>query len=138
MIRYEDLEEKIADYNPNVDFDLLRKAYVFSAREHQGQVRKSGEPYLTHPLEVANILVDLQLDINTICVGLLHDVVEDTLTSISNIREYFGDNIADIVDGVTKNSQINFSSTEERYPESLSCRYRARELIVLSFLIGTR
>jgi GTP diphosphokinase / guanosine-3',5'-bis(diphosphate) 3'-diphosphatase len=118
MIRYEDLEEKIADYNPDVDFDLLRKAYVFSAREHQGQVRKSGEPYLTHPLEVANILVDLQLDINTICVGLLHDVVEDTLTSISNIREYFGDNIADIVDGVTKISQINFSSTEEQQSEN--------------------
>lgn len=118
MIRYEDLEEKIADYNPDVDFDLLRKAYVFSAREHQGQVRKSGEPYLTHPLEVANILVDLQLDIDTICVGLLHDVVEDTLTSVSNIREYFGDSIADIVDGVTKISQINFSSTEERKSEN--------------------
>ncbi len=118
MIRYEDLEEKIAIYNPDVDFDLLRKAYVFSAREHHGQVRKSGEPYLTHPLEVANILVDLQLDIDTICVGLLHDIVEDTLTSIANIREYFGDSIADIVDGVTKISQINFSSTEERKSEN--------------------
>ncbi|MFH1965593.1 MAG: bifunctional (p)ppGpp synthetase/guanosine-3',5'-bis(diphosphate) 3'-pyrophosphohydrolase [Acidobacteriota bacterium] len=118
MIRYEDLEEKISDYNPDVDFGLLRKAYVFSAREHQGQVRKGGEPYLAHPLEVANILVDLQLDIDTICVGLLHDVVEDTLTSISNIREYFGDNIADIVDGVTKISQINFASTEERQSEN--------------------
>ena len=118
MIRYEDLEEKISDYNPDVDFGLLRKAYVFSAREHQGQVRKSGEPYLAHPLEVANILVDLQLDIDTICVGLLHDIVEDTLTSISNIREYFGDNIADIVDGVTKISQINFASTEERQSEN--------------------
>lgn len=118
MIRYEDLEEKIALYNPEADFDRLRKAYVFSAREHQGQVRKSGEPYLTHPLEVANILVELQLDIDTICVGLLHDVVEDTLSSISNIREYFGDNVADLVDGVTKISKINFSSTEERQSEN--------------------
>jgi len=118
MIRYEDLEEKIALYNPDAEFDRLRKAYVFSAREHQGQVRKNGEPYLTHPLEVANILVDLQLDIDTICVGLLHDVVEDTLTSISNIREYFGDNVAELVDGVTKISKINFSSSEERQSEN--------------------
>ena len=118
MIRYEDLEEKVALYNPEADFNRLRKAYVFSAREHQGQVRKNGEPYLTHPLEVANILVDLQLDVDTICVGLLHDVVEDTFTSIANIREYFGDNVADIVDGVTKISQISFSSTEERQSEN--------------------
>ena len=118
MIRYEDLEERISVYNPDADFDRLRKAYVFSAREHQGQVRKSGEPYLTHPLEVASILVDLKMDIDTISVGLLHDVVEDTLTSVANIREYFGDNIAEIVDGVTKISRINFSSTEERQSEN--------------------
>ncbi len=118
MIRYEDLEEKVHSFHPNADLELLRKAYVFSAREHKGQVRKSGEPYLSHPLEVANVLADMKLDVACVSVGLLHDVVEDTLTSIEKIREYFGDDIAHLVDGVTKISQIRFASKREKQAEN--------------------
>jgi GTP diphosphokinase / guanosine-3',5'-bis(diphosphate) 3'-diphosphatase len=118
MIRYEDLEETVQRHHPNADVELLRKAYVFSAREHKGQVRQSGEPYLTHPLEVANILAELRLDVACVSVGLLHDVVEDTLTDIGTIREYFGDDIAHLVEGVTKISRMRFSSQEEQQAEN--------------------
>jgi guanosine-3',5'-bis(diphosphate) 3'-pyrophosphohydrolase len=118
MIRFEDLEEKVQAHYPNADLDLLRKAYVFSAREHRGQVRMSGEPYLSHPLEVANILCDMKLDVACVCVGLLHDVVEDTLTPLEKIREVFGEDIAHIVDGVTKMSKIQFSSQREQQAEN--------------------
>ncbi len=87
MIRYEDLEEKVLHHQPNADLELLRKAYVFSAREHKGQVRQSGEPYLTHPLEVANILAEMRQDAACVSVGLLHDVVEDTLTDTRTLKE---------------------------------------------------
>lgn len=118
MIRYEDLEEKVQIYHPGADTDLLRRAYVFSAREHKGQVRQSGEPYLTHPLEVANILAEMKLDVACVSVGLLHDVVEDTLTNIHTLREYFGEDIAHLVDGVTKIGKIEFSSREEQQAEN--------------------
>ncbi|UCF35504.1 MAG: bifunctional (p)ppGpp synthetase/guanosine-3',5'-bis(diphosphate) 3'-pyrophosphohydrolase [Acidobacteriota bacterium] len=118
MIRYEDLEEKVLSYNSNADVELLRKAYIFSAREHKGQVRKSGEPYLTHPLEVANILAEMKLDVASVSVGLLHDVVEDTLTDLTTIREFFGDGVAHLVGGVTKISKIEFSSREEQQAEN--------------------
>src|SRR5512147_1442335 len=118
MIRFEDLEEKVQAHYPNADLDLLRKAYVFSAREHRGQVRLSGEPYLSHPLEVANILCDMKLDVACVCVGLLRDVVEDTLTPLEKIREVFGEDIAHIVDGVTKMSKIQFSSQREQQAEN--------------------
>ena len=81
MIRFEDLLDKVRAYNPDADIELLRRAYVFSALEHKGQVRHSGEPYLVHPLEVANLLADMKLDVVAIAAGLLHDVVEDTLTT---------------------------------------------------------
>jgi GTP diphosphokinase / guanosine-3',5'-bis(diphosphate) 3'-diphosphatase len=118
MIRYEDLEEKVLQYQPNADVDLLRKAYIFSAREHKGQVRLSGEPYLTHPLEVANILAEMRLDVACVSVGLLHDVVEDTLTDLHTLRDYFGEDIAHLVDGVTKIGKIRFSSLEEQQAEN--------------------
>ncbi len=118
MIRFEDLEQKVRKHHPNADLDLLRKAYVFSAREHKGQVRKSGEPYLSHPLEVANILAEMKLDVACVSVGLLHDVVEDTLTSLDKIREVFGEDITHIVDGVTKISQIRFASKREKQAEN--------------------
>ena len=114
MIRFEDLEEKVQRYHPSADLELLRKAYVFSAREHKGQVRQSGESYLSHPLQVANILAEMKLDVACVSVGLLHDVVEDTLTSLNTIAEYFGEDIAHLVDGVTKISQIQFSSRQEK------------------------
>ncbi len=118
MIRFEDLLERFRAYSPDADLELLRRAYVFSAFEHRGQVRRSGEPYLIHPLAVAEFLVDLRLDVVAISAGLLHDVVEDTLTTIERIRELFGPDIAHVVEGVTKISAIPFSSTEERQAEN--------------------
>ncbi|MBI3262741.1 MAG: bifunctional (p)ppGpp synthetase/guanosine-3',5'-bis(diphosphate) 3'-pyrophosphohydrolase [Acidobacteria bacterium] len=118
MIRFEDLVEKVRSYNPDADIELLRRAYVFSAFEHKGQVRHSGEPYLVHPLEVADVLAELKLDGVAIAAGLLHDVVEDTLTTIDRIRELFGDEVAHVVEGVTKISTIPFSTTEERQAEN--------------------
>src|SRR5215475_9007932 len=118
MIRFEDLLEKVRAYSPDADVELLRRAYVFSAFEHRGQVRHSGEPYLIHPLAVADFLADIKLDAVTIAAGLLHDVVEDTLTTIERIRELFGPEVAHVVEGVTKISAIPFSSTEERQAEN--------------------
>ncbi|MEE2839689.1 MAG: bifunctional (p)ppGpp synthetase/guanosine-3',5'-bis(diphosphate) 3'-pyrophosphohydrolase [Acidobacteriota bacterium] len=118
MIRFEDLEETVQRYHPTADLELLRKAYVFSAREHGGQIRQSGEPYLSHPLQVANILAEMKLDVACVSVGLLHDVVEDTLTTLDSIRESFGENIAHLVDGVTKIGQIQFSSRQEKQAEN--------------------
>jgi len=118
MIRFEDLLERVRAYSPDADVELLRRAYVFSAFEHKGQVRHSGEPYLIHPLAVADFLVDLKLDAVTIAAGLLHDVVEDTLTTIERIRELFGPEVAHVVEGVTKISAIRFSSSEERQAEN--------------------
>jgi GTP pyrophosphokinase len=118
MVRFEDLLEKVRAYSPDADVELLRKAYVFSAFEHRGQVRHSGEPYLIHPLAVADFLADMKLDVVAIASGLLHDVVEDTLTTIDRIRELFGPEVAHVVEGVTKISAIRFSSSEERQAEN--------------------
>src|SRR5246500_4933242 len=118
MIRFEDLLEKVRAYSPEADLELLRRAYVFSAFEHRDQVRRSGEPYLIHPLAVAEFLVDLKLDVVAISAGLLHDVVEDTLTTIERIHELFGPDVAHVVEGVTKISAIPFLSTEERQAEN--------------------
>ncbi len=118
MIRFEDLLDKVRGYSPDADLELLRRAYVFSALEHKGQIRHSGEPYLVHPLEVADILAEMKLDAVCIAAGLLHDVVEDTLTTPDKIREKFGEDVAHIVEGVTKIGAIPFSSTEERQAEN--------------------
>ncbi len=120
MIRFEDLLEKVRAYSPDADVELLRRAYVFSAFEHRGQVRHSGEPYLVHPLAVADFLADMKLDAVAIAAGLLHDVVEDTLTTIERIRELFGPEVAHVVEGVTKISAIPLSpaSSEERQAEN--------------------
>src|SRR5205809_778979 len=119
MIRFEDLLEKVRGYSPDADVEMLRRAYVFSAFEHRGQVRRSGEPYLIHPLAVAEFLVELKLDAVAIAAGLLHDVVEDTLTTIERIRELFGPEVAHVVEGVTKISAIPLSSSsEERQAEN--------------------
>jgi GTP pyrophosphokinase len=118
MIRFEDLVEKVGAYTSPADVELLRRAYVFSAFEHKGQIRHSGEPYLVHPLEVANILADMKLDVVAVAAGLLHDVVEDTLTTIERIREHFGPEVSHVVEGVTKIGAIPFSSSEERQAEN--------------------
>src|SRR5688500_3185914 len=118
MIRFEDLVEKVRATNPDADIELLRRAYVFSAYEHKGQVRRSGEPYLVHPLEVADILADMRLDTVALSAGLLHDIVEDTPNTIEKIRELFGEQVAHVVEGVTKLSGLQFASNEERQAES--------------------
>ena len=118
MIRFETLLEKVRRYTPEADLELLRRAYVFSALEHKGQVRHSGEPYLVHPLEVADFLADMKLDVVAVSAGLLHDVVEDTLTTPERIQELFGPEIAHVVEGVTKIGAIPFSSSEERQAEN--------------------
>ncbi len=118
MIRFEDILERVQTTHPDADLALLRRAYIFSAMEHRGQTRSSGEPYLTHPLAVAWILADLGLDVPSVATGLLHDIVEDTLTTREVIEEYFGGEIAHIVDGVTKISRMVFSSEAEKQAEN--------------------
>src|SRR5207244_6516667 len=118
MIRFENLLEKVRRYSSDADVELWRRAYVFSALEHKGQVRHSGEPYLVHPLEVADFLADMKLDVVAVAAGLLHDVVEDTLTTPERIAELFGPEIAHVVEGVTKIGAIQFSSSEERQAEN--------------------
>ena len=118
MLSLEKLCAKVEAYAPRADLDPLRDAYRFSEKAHQNQVRKSGEPYFSHPAEVAAILADMQLDVECVSVGLLHDVVEDTLTTVERIRKLFGEDIASLVDGVTKLSQIQFSSKKEKQVEN--------------------
>src|SRR5436190_13238517 len=118
MIRLEDILAKVEKHHPGDNLDLIRRAYIFSAKEHKGQVRASGEPYLTHPLEVSNVLAEMKMDAVTVSVGLLHDVVEDTLVSLKDVEAMFGPEVAHIVDGVTKISQIEFTSKEEKQAEN--------------------
>ena len=118
MIRLEQILDRVDKHHPGDNLELVRRAYIFSAKEHKGQVRASGEPYLTHPLEVANLLAEMKMDAVTVSVGLLHDVVEDTLVSLEKIEELFGSDVAHIVDGVTKISQIQFTSKEAKQAEN--------------------
>ena len=118
MVNFKELAAKALAYNPDSDTDLLHRAYEFSAVGHAGQRRQSGEDYITHPLEVATLVADMKLDDVAIVAGLLHDVVEDTLTTINSVRETFGQEVANVVEGVTKISTIPFSSKEERQAEN--------------------
>ncbi|MGM0585408.1 MAG: RelA/SpoT family protein [Pseudomonadota bacterium] len=119
MIRQFELIERVRAYNPNTDEALLNAAYVFGARAHAGQKRASGEPYFGHPVEVAGILTELRLDDATIATALLHDTVEDTDVTYARIRELFGEEIAELVDGVTKLSKLELSSSETEQAENL-------------------
>lgn len=118
MIRLNDILDKVSSYNPGADLDVIRKAYVFSAKVHQGQTRLSGEPYLIHPMEVAALLAELRLDVQTVATGLLHDTLEDTLTTYEELQNIFGVEIANLVDGVTKISKIHFKTKEESQAEN--------------------
>ena len=119
MIRFEDLVEKVRASNPDADIELLRRAYVFSAFEHKGQVRHSGEPYLVHPLEVADILADMKLDVGRASPPACCTTSSKTRqTPIERIRELFGTDVAHVVEGVTKLGAIPFSSSEERQAEN--------------------
>jgi guanosine-3',5'-bis(diphosphate) 3'-pyrophosphohydrolase len=113
LLRLNDILDKVAAYHPSADLDVIKKAYVYSAKVHQGQIRKSGEPYLVHPLEVAGVLAELRLDEASIVTGLLHDAIEDTLATREEIAELFGEEVADLVDGVTKLSQFSAGNTKE-------------------------
>ncbi|MBU1229586.1 MAG: bifunctional (p)ppGpp synthetase/guanosine-3',5'-bis(diphosphate) 3'-pyrophosphohydrolase [Proteobacteria bacterium] len=119
MIRINEITDKVATYIDKPDLELIQKAYIFTAQAHAGQTRLSGEPYLSHPMSVANILADMKLDEPTVAAGLLHDTVEDTGTSIDEIEELFGDEVADIVDGVTKISKMQFESKAVAQAENI-------------------
>ena len=119
MIRFETIRDRVRAYQPDADFDLLRRAYVVAARAHGGQVRLSGEPYLSHPLEVAGILADLKLDIVSVSCGLLHDVVEDTEVTSEHIERDFGRDVRRVIAGLTKLSRVDFSSAEANQAENV-------------------
>lgn len=118
MIRINDIIDEVLSYNKEANIDFIKKAYVFAALHHEGQKRKDGSSYMGHPLEVAWILSRMRLDENTIVAGLLHDVVEDTAVSVEEIKEEFGDEVAFLVDGVTKLSAYRFQSEKEREAEN--------------------
>ncbi len=118
MIRIDDILEAIRSYHADADLDAVRKAYVYSAKVHQGQTRLSGDSYMTHLMEVASILTRLHMDVPTIMTGLLHDTIEDTLSTEAELREVFGDEVAEMVDGVSKISKITFKTSEERQAEN--------------------
>src|SRR5688572_28003908 len=118
MLQVDDLIHRVQAYQPMLDSELLRRAYDFSYRAHLGQKRKSGDPYFVHPASVAGIITELRLDAASVCAGLLHDVVEDTLATTKDIEREFGGEIAELVDGVTKLGKINFTSKEDRQAEN--------------------
>jgi GTP diphosphokinase / guanosine-3',5'-bis(diphosphate) 3'-diphosphatase len=118
MVSAEELVDKVRAYQPNADVAMLKRAYDYSRVAHEGQKRKSGDPYFVHPASVAGIITDLRLDAASVCAGLLHDVVEDTLATLTDIDREFGPEVAELVDGVTKLSKINFVSKEDRQAEN--------------------
>jgi GTP diphosphokinase / guanosine-3',5'-bis(diphosphate) 3'-diphosphatase len=119
VTRFRDLLKNLAANRPNDDLEIVRKAYEFSQKYHSGQSRASGEPYLVHPLEVACVLTEMKMDPISIAAGLLHDSVEDTSVTIVEIRKEFGEQVAHIVEGVTKISKIDFATREEQQAENL-------------------
>jgi guanosine-3',5'-bis(diphosphate) 3'-pyrophosphohydrolase len=114
MVRLEDIVDALVGNYPDADVDLVRRAYIFSAKAHQGQTRMSGESYLVHPIEVAKILADLRLDAATVSAAILHDTIEDTSSTFEEIRELFGEEVGKLVDGMTKLARIELQSREER------------------------
>ena len=114
-----ELCDKIKTYHPTAPLHIIEKAYLFSEKMHEGQMRRSGEPYISHPLNVASILADLQLDIDTIVTGLLHNTVEDTGATLKDIKREFGDTVATLVDGVTKIGLMNFRNSFDKQGENI-------------------
>ena len=140
MTQLQTLLEEIPKYQPGADLALLARAYDFSAASHKGQHRASGEPYLSHPLEVAHLLVDFKMDVTTVTAGLLHDVLEDTKATKPELVREFGGEIAELVDGVTKLGKLAFSSREERQAENFRKMLvaMARDLRVLMIKLADR
>jgi len=140
LTQLQTLIEEIPKYQPAADLALLERAYRFSEQSHQGQQRASGEPYLSHPLEVAGLLVNFKMDVTTVTAGLLHDVLEDTKATKGDLQREFGAEIADLVDGVTKIGKLAFSSREERQAENFRKMLvaMARDLRVLMIKLADR
>src|SRR5262245_32069462 len=118
MNRLDQIVTDIGTYHPSADLDLVRRAFDFAVKAHEGQTRRSGDPYVTHPLAVAQIIADLKLDVASVCAGLLHDCVEDTSATIEQLTELFGKEVAFLVDGVTKLGKLPFSTREEQQAEN--------------------
>ena len=119
MHAFEDLMTALKESNRPYDFDKITEAYQYASKAHEGQMRQSGDPYITHPIAVAQILVELGMDTETICAGLLHDVVEDTASTLDEIKKRFGADVALMVDGVTKLTKMTYSSKEQRQAENV-------------------
>ncbi|HEY5517050.1 MAG TPA: bifunctional (p)ppGpp synthetase/guanosine-3',5'-bis(diphosphate) 3'-pyrophosphohydrolase [Coriobacteriia bacterium] len=118
-ITYEQLEKKVAEFNPSADLRVLRRAYEFASASHEGQMRNSGEPFISHPLNVCGILADMHLDEPTLVAGLLHDTVEDSSATVAQVKAEFGEEVAALVDGVTKLGKIKFDSRDEAQSQNL-------------------
>lgn len=119
MLLIDELIEKVKSYNENADIDMIKRAYKMADEHHRGQKRNSGEDYIIHPLNVSLILADMNMDTATIVAGLLHDVVEDTDVTLEDVKNEFGHEIADLVDGVTKLKQLNYKNKEEKQAENI-------------------
>lgn len=119
MIRINDIIDKVSDYDPDTNLDIIERAYIYSARVHDGQTRLSGEPYLSHPLEVAGILAEMKLDPVSVVSGILHDVIEDTHATPEEIKKLFGPEVLQIVSGVTKLGSLPLGSSRAHQAESL-------------------
>ena len=118
-LRFVELMDKVRRSRPGDDLELLRRAYDFAAEQHKTQTRLSGEPFLSHPVEVAHILADMKLDVTSLCAALLHDVVEDTKIPLETISEHFGADVARLVEGATKISRLDLLAPEARQAENV-------------------
>ncbi|MBT9558544.1 MAG: bifunctional (p)ppGpp synthetase/guanosine-3',5'-bis(diphosphate) 3'-pyrophosphohydrolase [Myxococcales bacterium] len=118
MLKLADVIRKIEAVQPDADLDMVKRAYAYASEKHEGQTRKSGEPYITHPLAVADLLADLNLDVPSVCAAILHDTIEDTSATYDEVSTLFSKEIADLVDGVTKLGKLRFRNKEERQAES--------------------
>lgn len=139
-MNFNELKEKIKSYSPNADFDILEKTFQFAEKKHIGHKRESGDPYITHPLAVAFILADLEQDITTICAAILHDTMEDSGVTIEEIKTLFSSDIAQLVYGVTKLSQLVYSSKEQRRAENFRKMFMAmaKDLRVIIIKLADR
>ena len=144
MLRQYELVDLVKSYDPEADEDALNRAYVFAMKKHSGQFRTSGDPYYSHPIEAAGILTKFRLDSASIIAGLLHDTVEDTDTTIDEVRNLFGDEVASLVDGLTKLATIEQKSGNSKQAENFrklllamsddirvlqTCKFRARSML---------